>query len=311
MLTRLPWVAAAILIVMAAAAPAQAQALNPSASVAAGEESVEVGQGGKRTVTWVVSNTGTAVPLAPGGPTDATATVTLTVPDGWAASLAPGDASFALAPGGSRTVTVLASPADGAPAEGPADGALILSATMTDPAGRTSPPASAATTLSFQPPPATVLQKDYTRFLWVAGTSLLLLGTIVAGTVVYLRRAAQVAILVDAEQRPITSGTDGIFLVQVENRSNVRREVELQVQGLPASWYGAFSFPKVQLAPGERGPVPLCIKVPPGAGDGHQVELVLRARPSSRFPWRASARTLIEAHDRIRIGNPAAPAPPK
>lgn len=300
------WLAfAAVALIAAVAAPACAQALDPAVSVTANAPTSSVREGEQRSVSWVVRNTATAPPVAPpGGNTDGTATLTLQVPAGWSASLAPGDRSFRLAPGASRTVTVIAQAATGLPA----DGALSLSAAITDGAGRTSPPASAATTLTFVPLPATVIEKDYTRFIVLATITGLVVIGVAAFLAVYLTRASQVALFVDPKQKPITTGTDGIFLVQVENKGKVRREVQLEVDGLPASWYGAFSFPRVQLQPGERSPVPLCIKVPPGAGDGHQVELRLRARPSSRFPWLVHARTNIEAHDRVRIGNPTPPA---
>lgn len=298
-------VALALLALLAAPASAQGE---PSASVAAQAALLKVGADETRTVTWIVANNGQPVPVGL-GQGEPTATVTLQVPDGWAASIGPGDQSFPLPAGSQRTISVVVTipqaagtgPDRGEEGPAPADGALTLAMTLSDAAGRSSS-ASAPVTLSYVAPPATVIEKDYTRAI-VTGTAsgLVLLG-VAAFLVVYLRRASQVALHVDPVQRPITSGTDGIFLVQVENRGRIRREVEVDVAGLPALWYGAFSFPKVQLAPGERTPVPLCVKIPLGAPDGVQAELVLRARPSSRFPWLVHARTRIEAHDRVRIG---------
>lgn len=299
MSTRPLWPTAAAAILLAVAGLAQAQALDPSASVSASQSAVKVGEDGGKSLTFAVRNAGAL---------DATATVAVTPPAGWSVAIGPGDLRFALPAGSSRTITVLASPAPDAPREGPAEGPLVLSATMTDGAGRTSPPASAATTLAFLPPPDAAVE-DATPAIPLGAASLLLLALLAALVIAYLRRASQVDLLVDPVQRPITTGTDGIFLVLVENRSKAHREVEVQVRGLPDTWHGAFSFPKVQLGPGERGPVPLCIKVPPNADDGHQVDVLLRARPAGRYPWLVSRRTRIEAHDRVRVGGPPASRP--
>lgn len=292
---RLLWPATAIATVaLVLAAPAWAQALDPQAGVRADTPSLSFDPGEQHTATWTVTNDG---PLA------ATASVGLQVPQGWTGALAPADRSFTLAAGASRSINVPITPGDGSPA----NGAATLSATMGDQAGRTSPAASAPVSLAFVPALPPPPPRDYTAEVTagVAGGAAVLL--VAALLVVYARRAGQVALFVEPQQRPITAGTDGVFLVEVQNTGRRPREVELRVEGLPATWYGAFSFPKVALQPGERSPVPLCIKAPREAGDGTQYELVLRARPGRRFPWRVQARTRIEAHDRVRIGNAVPP----
>lgn len=288
---RLLWPATAVAIAaLTLAAPAWAQVLDPEAGVAAQAPALSFDPGEEHTASWTVTNA---------GPLDATATVSLQVPAGWSAALAPGDASFALGAGDSRTINVPVTPQAGTPATG----ALTLTATMTDAGGRTSPAASAPVSLTFVPAPVPPPPADYTTEIALGITGGVALLALVASATVYLRRARQVALFVDPQQRPITSGTDGIFAVEVQNLGRQRREVELRVEGLPPTWYGAFSFPKVTLQPGERTAVPLCIKVPRDAGDGTQSVVVLRARPARRFPWRVQARTRVEAHDRVQIGN--------
>lgn len=303
----------ALLALAAAAAPVSAQG-QPVAAITPQLDLLKVGDA-PRTVSWTVANNGQPLPVAL-GQAEPTATLALAVPDGWTAALAPGDAGFALPAGATRTINVVVKVENAAPGDGtglqavaPSDGDLVLAMTLTDAAGRSSQ-ASAPITLSFLPPPPPIVTKDHTKAIVTAGAATLAVLGVALVLVVYLRRAGQVALHVEPEQRPITVGTDGIFLVQVENRSRVRREVEVAVDGLPDTWFGAFSFPKVQLAPRERSPVPLCIKVPPGTPDGLQAELTLRARPSGRFPWMVQAKTRIEAHDRVRIGNPAPPPQP-
>lgn len=290
MSTRLLWSAAAIAAIATLSTPALGQALDPQAGVRAASQSLSIGAGEAATATWVVTNA---------GPVQATATVTLRVPAGWSAALPPGDASFGLAPGATRTVAVPVRAA----AEAPAGAQLTLAATMTDQGGRTSAPASAPVALAFVPAPVPPPAANGPSAAAVAAAigGLAVIAFAVAA-VAWARRAAPVALFVDPQQRPISTGTDGVFLVEVQNLDRVRRAVELQVGGLPADWYGAFSFPQVVLQPGERSPVPLCIKVPREAGDGVQVDVTLRARASHRSRWSAQARTRIEAHDRVRIG---------
>lgn len=296
MSTRLLWPAAAVAAcVVLLASPGLAQALDPSVSVTAVKPALSLGPNSADTVTWTVRND---------GPVTATMAASLNVPAGWSAPLASGDGSFQLPSGQSRAINVPVSPTGDAPA----DAQLVLTATATDQAGR-SASASAPVGLTFVAPLPPPPPQDYTAEIVtgiVAGLAVL---AAAVAAFLYVTRARKVALFVEPQQRPITVGTDGIFLVEVQNLGRTRREVELRVEGLPETWYAAFSFPKVVLQPGERSPVPLCIKVPRGAGDGMQAHLSLSARPSNRFPWLVHATTRIEAHDRIRIGAEPSVAP--
>lgn len=292
---RLLWPAVAAACILFLASPGLSQALDPAVSVAAAKPSLSFGPDGADTATWTVRND---------GPVTAAMAVTLAIPAGWTAPLAPGDGAFSLAAGAARTINVPVAPA----ADAPAGGELLLTATATDQASR-SASASAPVGLTFVPPAIPPPPRDDTAEIVASVAGGLAVVALAAAAAVYVGRARKVALFVDPQQRPITAGTDGIFLVEVQNLGRARREVELRVEGLPATWYGAFSFPKVALQPGERSPVPLCVKVPREAGDGVQAELALSARPSSRFPWLVHASTRIESHDHIRIGTDPTPAP--
>jgi hypothetical protein len=292
---RLLWPAAAVAAcIVLLASPGLAQALDPAVSVTASTPALSFGPDGTDTASWTVRND---------GPLTVTVAVTLSAPAGWTAPLAAGDGSFQLASGSSRTISVPVAPSSGAPA----NGELRLGATGTDQAGR-SASGNAPVALTFVPPAVPPPPRDYTAEIAAGVAGGLAAVGLAAAAAVYVSRARKVALFVEPRQRPITSGTDGIFLVEVQNLGRGRRQVELRVEGLPDTWYGAFSFPKVVLQPGERSPVPLCIKVPREAGDGMQVQLALSARPSAHFPWLVHARTQVEAHDRVRIG-PSKDAP--
>lgn len=285
---RLALAIAVLVLLPLAVGTVRAQAFEPAVTVQALTDARSLSDGDTADVSWSVTNTGML---------DATVDANLRVPTGWTAALAAADASFPLAPGASRTIQVTLTPGDA-----PQPGALALFATASDGAGRTSPTASATVPVTYVPPPPPPPPRDYTAEIVASALGSLALVGLATAAAVYVARARRLALYVDPVQRPVTSGTDGIFLVQVENLGKVRREVELRVQGLPAAWHGAFSFPRVQLVAGERGPVPLCIKVPFTARDGLAADVRLSARPSRRFPWLVHATTRIEAHDRVVIG---------
>lgn len=278
------WVALAALGVVWASGPAPAQQVQPALSIAAEPQRLSAGPGESAPGNLTVRNT---------GPVDGTVTLAASAPAGWAVTLA--ESQFALAAGASRTVAFAAAP-DPAAAT-PTDGPSTFSGTVRDALGRTGQ-ASAAVDLDYRPPAAAPPAPPPPADRTVAIVST----TAAAGLVVvlglgYIYQARLVRLRVDRRRLGINLGTDGVFVVGVQNRSPRAATIQLRLRGVPARWSAALSFPTVRLDGGESTSVPLLVKVPVHARVSEDAQLEILARPNGWSPWLVRERVSVATVD--------------
>lgn len=276
------------------AAPTAAQAA-PALSIAPATAAVALADNQTRDLAWTVSNS---------GPAAATVQVTLAVPPGWRAQLAPGSSSFTLAGnapavggGGSRAIQLTVSPEPGAH---PSNGTLTVQATGTDAAGQ-SGSATATVGLVYIPPPP---PPPPPANPWPLALALLGAAVVLAAAALYLFSATRLRLRLSALEIEEAAGDRATLHLLVHNRARAARRIDLRLRGLPPPWAGALMVPHVLLDADASTEVPISVSVPrqvrPG---GEACAFQVQARPHGRYPW------LVRRRVQARIRG-AAPPPP-
>lgn len=286
--------AAAILLAALASPAVLAQVPQPGVTVTLDSPSVELGVSNSTTLTGTVTYTDTA-PAVPGaGTTAGTVDLTVSVPDGWNASIEP--ASLALSPGQSATFTLtLTSPATGAASE-TLDASVEAAAQSPD--GR-SASASAPFAISFVIPPPPPVIPWYQTPIGIAGIVLAVL--LVIGVVAFIlyrnrqkrlaaeRAQAERAAYLDREtgitialaSGPLQYGhkREVVYRLAIANASKRPRVALLDVVEVTNGWRASTQISKIPLSIGETQHATLVVTPDAVITPGDIAKVVVRARP--------------------------------
>ena len=263
---------------------------DPSVTVTLAAAQLELGAANSTTLDGTVAYADTA-PALPGGATQGTLLLDITIPEGWLATIDPSSA-FTLAPGASATFTVtLTAPAAG---EGAATGPVTVSATANSPDGRTATGEASATVTRDDPPPPPVVPWYQTPggIAAIVGTILLL--AVLAAFLVRrqreARRAAEVAAAyLDRETGVTIALADGplqyghrrevVYRLAIANASPRPRVALVDVVETTNGWRAATQVAKIPLSIGETQHVTLVVTPDAVITPGDRAKVVVRVRP--------------------------------
>lgn len=259
--------------------------------------SLELGAANSTSFNGTVTYADTA-PTVPGaGSTDGQITLSITVPEGWTATLEP-SSTFTLAPGASAPFTVsLTAPAAGV---GAANGSLDVGATSTSAGGRTAT-ATAGIALTRLDPAIIVIPwfKTLGGILAIIGTILVVVAAIAyffyrrnarivaakaaaeaAAKAAYLDRETGILVSLASEPRQYGHKREILFRIRVKNASERRRNVIVDVAEVTNGWRAAFQFNKLILEAGATQEVTLVVTPDVVITPGDRAKVTVRAKPA-------------------------------